>query len=158
LLVSEAPPSALDRYFYFVDVTTQDSLFRHVVEATFGERPTRDKLPWLDALKTAGYFLIHVSPDPFDDRDVLPPLLPALARRCKQLDPERIVVIGARLYDLAYDVLRAARLPVVDARFPIPGSGQQRRFLDLATPLLAIDDADLDKSATSRAPSRSGRS
>ena len=30
LLVAEAPPTALDRYFYFDDVQTQDSLFRHV--------------------------------------------------------------------------------------------------------------------------------
>jgi hypothetical protein len=28
LLVAEAPPSALDRYFYFEDVSEQDSLFR----------------------------------------------------------------------------------------------------------------------------------
>jgi hypothetical protein len=27
LLVAEAPPSALDRYFYFEDVPEQDSLF-----------------------------------------------------------------------------------------------------------------------------------
>ncbi len=32
LLVAEAPPSSLDRYFYFHDVRGQDSLFRYVVE------------------------------------------------------------------------------------------------------------------------------
>lgn len=145
LLVSEAPPSALDRYFYFLDVDIHDSLFRHVVEATFGERPTRDKLPWLDALKAEGYFLVHVSPDPFTDRDVLVPLLPSLVRRCRALAPERIVIVGARLYDLSYDELRDAGLPVVDARLPIPGNGQQRRFLDRAQPILDV---------TTRAPSR----
>jgi hypothetical protein len=139
LLVAEAPPSALDRYFYFLDVGVHDSLFRHVVEATFRERPSRDKLPWLDELKMAGYFLIDLSPDPFDDREVLPPLLPSLVRRCRDLDPERIVLIGARLYDLAYGVLLAAGLPVVDARLPIPGNGQQRRFLELARLLLATN-------------------
>ena len=154
LLVSEAPPSSLDRYFYFLDVGIHDALFRHVVEAAFGERPSRDKLPWLDALKSAGYFLIHVSPDPFDDRDVLRPLVPALARRCKDLDPERIVLIGARLYDLAYDALQRAGLPVVDVRLPIPGSGQQRRFLELAIPLLAVDDRTAAVGITSRVPSR----
>jgi len=144
LLVAEAPPSALDRYFYFLDVDVQDSLFRHVVEATFGENPTRDKLPWLDALKAEGYFLIDLSPDPFRDPNVLPPLLPDLVRRCKELKPERIVLIKVNVYDLAYPVLRDAGLPVVDVRLPFPGSGQQRRFLDLATPVLA----------TSRVPSR----
>ena len=58
LLVAEAPPSALDRYFYFEDVRTHDSLFRHVVEAVLGERPTRDKAPYLDALRERGVFLI----------------------------------------------------------------------------------------------------
>ena len=30
LLVAEAPPGALDRYFYFEDVREQDGLFRYV--------------------------------------------------------------------------------------------------------------------------------
>jgi hypothetical protein len=149
LLVAEAPPSALDRYFYFLDVSVHDSLFRYVVEATFGERPSRDKLPWLDALRDAGYYLVDLSPDPFKDPAVLPPLLPGLVRRCEQLRPDRIVVIGARLYDLAHGELRDAGLPVAGVRLPFPGSGQQRRFLERARPVLGI---------TSRAPSRSDRS
>ncbi|MDQ1699496.1 MAG: hypothetical protein QOG34_1359 [Frankiaceae bacterium] len=144
LLVAEAPPSALDRYFYFLDVDVQDSLFRHVIEATFGEKPTRDKQPWLAALRDQGYFLIDLSPNPFDVPSVLRPLVPQLVDRCAQLRPDRIVLIGARVYDLAYGALHAARLPVVDVRLPIPGYGQRKRFLDLATPVLA----------TNRAPSR----
>lgn len=149
LLVAEGPPSALDRYFYFLDVDVQDSLFRHVVEATFGVKPTRDKLPWLDALKAEGYFLIDLSPDPFEDAKTLRLLVPQLVTRARALDPERIVLVGARVYDAAYRALVAARLPVVDVRLPMPGSGQQRRFLDLAAPLLRV---------TSRAPWRSDRS
>jgi len=145
LLVAEGPPSALDRYFYFLDIGVQDSLFRHVVEATFGEKPTRDKLPWLDELKTHGYFLIDLSVDPFDDPHELRPLAPDLVARCRALAPGRIVLIGARVYDIAYDALHEAGLPVVDVRLPFPGSGQQRRFLELARPVLSI---------TSRAPSR----
>jgi hypothetical protein len=138
LLVSEAPPSALDRYFYFLDVTVHDSLFRHVVEAVFGERPDRDKLPWLDALRAEGYFLVHVSPDPFSDRAVLPPLVPAFVQRCRSLRPSRIAVIGAPLYDLVATPLLAAGLPLVEARMPYPGSGQQQRFLEIAAPLLNV--------------------
>lgn len=52
LLVSEASPSALDRYFY------------------------------LDELRERGWFLVHMSVDPFHDRSVLPPLLPDLLARC----------------------------------------------------------------------------
>jgi len=130
LLVAEAPPSALDRYFYFEDVNIHDSLFRHVVEAVLGEKPTRDKAPYLDELRERGWFLIHMSEEPFRDRAVLPPLLPDLLARCEQLRPRRVVIVGARLFDLLRGPMREAGLPVVDVRLPYPGSGQQRRFLD----------------------------
>ena len=134
--MSEAPPSALDRYFYFEDVTEHDSLFRHVVQAVLRERPTRDKLPYLDALREHGWFLVHVSEDPFHDREVLPPLLPDLLARCEQLAPRRIIVVGALLYDLVHRPMRDAGLPVVDVRLPYPGSGQQRRFLEAIAPVV----------------------
>jgi hypothetical protein len=138
LLVVEAPPSALDRYFYFEDVDLHDSLFRHVVEAVLGERPTRDKAPYLDELKQRGWFLVDVSEDPFRSRRVLPALLPDLLARCEELAPRRIVLIGAPLFDLAFRPLLRAGLPVMDARLPFPGSGQQRRFLDLFAELIAL--------------------
>ena len=131
LLVAEAPPSALDRYFYFADVLTHDSLFRHVVRGVLGETPTRDKAPYLDELQARGVFLVDLCEDPFESRrDVLPGCVPGLVRRCRELRPERIVLIGAGTYDYAYDALEAAGLPVVDVRMPYPGSGQQRRFLE----------------------------
>ena len=147
LLVAEAPPSALDRYFYFEDVGEHDSLFRHVVQAVLGERPTRDKAPYLDELRDRGWFLVHLSEDPFRDRAALPPLVPDLLARCEQLAPQRILIVGAPRYDLVHRPMRQAGLPVVEVRMPFPGSGQQRRFLDAMEPLV-----------TSRAPSRSGRS
>ena len=130
LLVAEAPPSALDRYFYFEDVNIHDSLFRHVVQAVLGEKPTRDKAPYLDELRERGWFLLHMSEEPFRDRSVLPPLLPDLLARCEELAPNRVIVVGTRLFDLVHRPMRAAGLPVVDVRLPYPGSGQQRRFLD----------------------------
>jgi hypothetical protein len=131
LLVAEAPPSALERYFYFEDVATHDSLFRHVVEGVLGEKPTRDKAPYLDALRERGVLLIDLSVDPFSDRrEAIPRCIPDLARRARALRPERIVLIGAEVYDAAYGTLRRAGLPVVDVRLPYPGSGQQRRFLE----------------------------
>jgi len=131
LLVDEAPPSALDRYFYFEDVASHDSLFRHVVEAVLGEKPTRDKAPYLDALRERGIFLIDLSVDPFDDRrEAIPRCVPDLVRRARALQPERVVLIGAAVYDSAFGTLREAAIPVVDLRLPYPGSGQQRRFLE----------------------------
>ena len=131
LLVAEAPPSALDRYFYFEDVATHDSLFRHVVEAVLGEKPTRDKAAHLDALRERGVFLIDLCIDPFDDRrEAIPRCVSGLLRRVRELEPRQVLLIGAAVYDAAYDVLEAADLPVADLRLPYPGSGQQRRFLE----------------------------
>ena len=38
------------------------------------------------------------------------------------------MLIGVSVYDLAFEPLCEAGLPVVDARIPYPGSGQQNRF------------------------------
>jgi hypothetical protein len=131
LLVAEAPPSALDRYFYFDYVPTQDSLFRHVVEGVLGERPTRDKVPYLEELRNRGTFLIDQSEEPFASRrEALPACVPGLVARCRAITPARIILISVGCYDTAYEPLRSAGLPVVDARLPFPGSGQQRRFLE----------------------------
>ena len=138
LLVAEAPPSSLDRYFYFEDVQTQDSLFRHVAEMVLGEKPTRDKAPYLDELKERGWFLIHVADDPIGSRrEEIVPLIPDLIQRCRELAPARIILIGAPVYDLVFGALRDAGLPVVDARLPYPGSGQQGRFKDLFADLVS---------------------
>jgi len=131
LLVAEAPPSALDRYFYFEDVLTHDSLFRYVVRGVLGETPNRDKAPYLDELRARGVYLVHLCEDPFASRrEVVPGCVPGLVRRCRALAPRRVVLVGATTYDHAYDALDAAGLPVVDVRLPYPGSGQQRRFLE----------------------------
>jgi hypothetical protein len=136
LLVGEAPPSALDRYFYFEDVEVHDSLFRHVAEVVLGEKPTRDKAPYLDALRDRGVFLIDLSEDPIDSTRDLAAKVPDLVGRCHAIAPEHIVLIKVSTYDYAFEALRAAGLPVVDARLPFPGSGQQTRFKELFSELL----------------------
>ena len=131
LLVDEAPPSALDRYFYFEDVTTHDSLFRYVVRGVLGTEPSRDKAPDIAALRDAGVFLLDACPAPFAGRrESLPECLPRLLRRVAELQPARVLLIGADVYDVAFRALQDAGAPVIDARLPYPGSGQQRRFLD----------------------------
>ena len=64
LLVAEAPPAALDRYFYFEDVPDQDSHFRHVVRAVLAIEPSRSqRARQLQRLAGRGVFLIDL-PDP----------------------------------------------------------------------------------------------
>jgi hypothetical protein len=96
LLVAEAPPSALDRYFYFPDVREQDSLFRYVCRARLDREPTREgKADLLAELRDRGVFLIDLQEEPRDSTP-LSELVPELVERCKSLDPGWIVLIRRR--------------------------------------------------------------
>lgn len=97
LLVAEAPLCANDRYFYYEDVTEQDSLFRHVWEGLTEEKAgdRAHKPAQLAALRDAGVFLVDLH-----EQDVSKPTLPVLRRcvlglieRCEALHPERIILI-----------------------------------------------------------------
>lgn len=128
LLVAEAPPAALDRYFYFEDVREHDSLFRYVVRGILGVEPLRDgKRPALEQLRDRGVFLLDLCEEPLGNVP-LGSYVPDLVDRATTLAPEWIILIKATVYDAAFSALKSAGLPVVDARIPFPGSGQQRRF------------------------------
>jgi hypothetical protein len=71
LLIAESPPAAPDRYFYFRDVGSHDSLFRYVSRAILGVEPIRaDKADRLVELMDRGVFLIDLMPDPIDASDL----------------------------------------------------------------------------------------
>jgi hypothetical protein len=130
LLVAEAPPSAVDRYFYFPEVTTQDSLFRHVATSILGSQPTRaDKTALLALLLARGVFLIDLKEDPVVEAEDLTPYVPDLVERVRALAPEKVILIKANVYDTAYQPLVDAGLPVVAVRMPFPGSGRQDQFM-----------------------------
>ncbi len=131
LLVAEAPPASLDRYFYFDDVRQQDSLFRYVVQAVLTEAPTRTaKATQLMHLRNRGAFLIDLKPDPKLGDEPLDPYVPDLVARAVAQDPKHVITIKANVCDSCQEPLRAAGLDVVDERIPFPGSGPQRRFID----------------------------
>jgi hypothetical protein len=129
LLIAEAPPSALDRYFYFPFVTTQDSLFRYVSRLVLHREPTRaNKRELLEALRDAGVYLIDLCPEPIRDKAELRICVPDLVKRVEALRPQHVILIKATVFDVAYSALRDAGQPVVGRMIPFPGSGQQRRF------------------------------
>lgn len=128
LLIAEAPPAAPDRYFYFPEVGSHDSLFRYVSRSILGIEPSRaEKADRLAELRDRGVFLIDLMPDPVDGSD-LADYVPVLLRRVRRLDPGKIILIKATVHDAALGPLVAAGLPVSRERIPFPGSGQQRRF------------------------------
>jgi len=128
LLVAEAPPAALNRYFYFSDVAKHDSLFRYVARGILKTEPTRANKPELLAsLRDRGVFLIDLKPDPLDGSQ-LRDYVPDLVRRVRHLAPSKIILIKATVHDSALSALLWAGQPVSQERVPFPGSGQQRRF------------------------------
>jgi hypothetical protein len=128
LLIAEAPPNAVDRYFYFDNVTKHDWLYRGVVEGLFGERPGRfDKARVLSELRRKGVFLIDLKPDPIDGSP-LATYVPDLVSRCKALHADHIILIKASVFDAAYSALTASGLPIINKRIPFPSSGQQGNF------------------------------
>ena len=128
LLVAEAPPPSLERYFYFEDVKEHDSLFRYVVKGLFEEPPSRsNKGDWLEKLKNRRVFLMDLVEDPMAGQP-LKDHVEGLIERARKLSPKRIVLIKAAVFDAAFVPLRRAGLPVVNVRIPFPGSGQQMKF------------------------------
>lgn len=129
LIVAEAPPESLDRYFYFPHVWTQDALFRYVIRAILRVEPSREiKRELLERLRESGVFLVDVSPDPLCGRK-LNPLVPGLIRRIRRLKPKKIILLKANVYDVCFAPLLGARLPVVDARIRFPGRRWQGEFV-----------------------------
>ncbi len=130
LLIAEAPPRTLDRYFYFADVPDQDSLFRHVVRAVLGVEPSRtEKADQLNCLAARGVFLIDLKLEPKLEGETLEDYVADLVARAVELRPRHVITIKANVCDLVQPALRAAGLDVLDQRIPFPGSGRQRRFL-----------------------------
>jgi hypothetical protein len=129
LLIAEAPPSALDRYFYFPVVSTQDSLFREVARAVLSVEPTREnKRDLLKGLQAEGVFLIDAVAEPVEGRYTIE--TDRLIARVLRLRPEKVTIIKSGVYDRIAVPLREAGIPVVPIRIPFPGSGQQVKFRD----------------------------
>jgi|SRR5688572_3334420 len=133
LLIAEAPPRSEDRYFYFENVSEQDSLFRYVVRCVLNVEPIRErKAEQLEALKNAGVFLIDSVTTPLQSGEKLRDSIntASLVSRCQDLNSKAIILIKANVYDEVFDVLKNADLPVINERIPFPGSGQQTRFVN----------------------------
>jgi hypothetical protein len=129
LLVAEAPPENPARYFYFEDVQKHDALFRETSRAVLGREPTRAKRELLTDLQKHGVFLIDLKLDPkTEPNEDLSRCVPDLVARVKAIAPRRVILIKANVFDLLFESLRQAGLPVADKRIPFPGSGQQARF------------------------------
>jgi hypothetical protein len=142
LFIAEAPPCSLDRFFYFEDVKTQDSLFLEIMGQLYPRekenylksgRDTVLKAEILEKFKLDGYWLLDLSEIPtsistFPLNNCLPSLITRLEKYIDKSIP--IILIKSNVYDTCYLNLRSKGYNVIDERMPFPGSGQQKVFRD----------------------------
>lgn len=91
-------------------------------------KPTRQNKPaLLTELRRQGVFMTDLKPDPVDGTR-LDHYVSGLVRRARKLDPDHIILIKVDVYDVAFEALRAAGLPVVNERIAFPSTGRQHEF------------------------------
>lgn len=140
LLIAEAPPCNLDRFFYFEDVKVQDSLFLEIMGVLYPDkkrrflaagRPLAGKEELLEMFQEDGYLLLDLYEVP-DDLFYVPreESVAALLRRLERLIDKStpIILIKTNVFDLCYPVLIENGYNVSNERLPFPGSGQQKVF------------------------------
>lgn len=144
LLVAEAPPSSLDRFFYYEDVREKDFLF---VEPSKVLCKTDDvafirsnKSKILQTMKAAGIYLMDLSDVPLTEdgcydtyakHDLKRLFLDKLEKE-EAVDRAKtvIVLIKVTVFDYLYKDLKKDGYNVCDERIPFPSSGQQAKFRD----------------------------
>jgi hypothetical protein len=142
LFVAEAPPDAVDRYFYFEKVEQGDWLWIALMKALYplewgqtkAERQRKewwllkfqkDQLRLIDAVKTPlsgnhGKRVRRIRSGAHE-----------LVEEIKQIAPQQIVLIKATVHEALFNELRDAGLPVVNEKaLPFPGHGWQTEFHD----------------------------
>ena len=140
LLVAEAPPDSLDRFFYYDNVRQHDYLFLGVAEALYPRlkeqfllsgRSSEMKNTILQTFKKDGIYLLDLSELPLSLLDTdLQLQLPTLVDKIHSVanDNTQIILIKANVYDTAFRFLSQKFKSVVDQRITFPGQGGQRKF------------------------------
>lgn len=124
LLIAEAPPASLDRFFYYGDVNEKDFLFIETMKVLHPDRPDQEFRPplkgeYLHRFMEDGFYLIDVFDSPIDNdmrsrkkKEKVLASRHAVLRKLKELEPfmtedTKIILIKATVYELA-DALRDA--------------------------------------------------
>lgn len=144
LLVAEALPDSLDRFFYYPDVRRADYLFLGVMQVLYPElkdeflaakRSSDLKEGMLRRFQGDGFFLLDildVSPKRTFSRLQL--AMPEVVSRIRLVADQQtpIVLIKTTTFDATYKPLKAAGYEKVFGKpVPFPSQGRQHRFYEL---------------------------
>ena len=128
LLIAESAPDdrgdPTQRHFFYADhLGGADNLFRSVVQAMYGatkvDLKQSGKRPWLERLRSDGFYLIDLAPYPVNAGPsqaartrVLRENVASCVKRAHALNPDEVVVVKSDLYPMLVGPLRAAELSV----------------------------------------------
>ena len=141
LLVAEAPPDSIERFFYYDNVRQHDYLFLGVAQALYPDlkdkfissgRSSDIKNSILLKLKADGFYLLDLSELPISlMTGDLYSQIPTLVEKIKKVADRytKIILIKATVYDTIFDQLKSEGFDgVIDIRIPFPGQGGQKLF------------------------------
>ena len=141
LLVAEALPDRLDRFFYYPDVRRADYLFLGVMQVLYpglkeefvaARRPSAQKEAMLQRFQADGFFLLDALRVPLKIyhqhlHRAVPDLLSRIDAIADKDTP--IILIKATTYEVAYEPLRRAGYArLFGESIPFPGQGWQHHF------------------------------
>lgn len=140
LLIAEAPPDSLERFFYYQNVSQHDYLFLGIAEALYpvlknqflddGRRPETKEII-LRKFQQDGFYLLDLSELPLSllESD-LKSQLPNLIEKIKSVknDDTHIILIKANVYDSFFHSLNAKFQNVINQRIAFPSQGWQKKF------------------------------
>lgn len=142
LLIGESPPDpgAGERRFFYSPRLTHDNLYRGVAQAVYGETAAfglSDKPRVLEQLRDDGFWLIDAVEQPINKatpasrRSALRAAVPHLVERCRELAPERgVVICHGAVYEVAAPALRAAGVRILhDRPLPFPLGNWRAQFV-----------------------------
>lgn len=138
LLIAEAAPDSLDRFFYYEDVKSKDYLFLAIVEVLNPElkdtylrtgRNSEAKKIILEELKAIGIYLIDLYQLPLSissetETEAIGSTKAKVANLIDQKTP--IIAIKVNVYEALKPELRDYNL--IPESIPFPSSGQQTNF------------------------------
>lgn len=155
LLIAETPPKLdSNRFFYFEDVTEQDSLFLETMKVLYPDQtldfPTKtiraQKAHFLQNFKRDGYYLIDALEQPFEESYSTSQKIKLVERGQKELLNKiqsllevdtKVILISAPVYRANYYFLRQNNVPVINEDLiDFPGSGGQKKYREKMQHLL----------------------
>lgn len=147
LLIAETPPKMnSDRFFYFENVDTQDSLFLETMKCLYPEETENvdtksirsNKKYFLNKFKNDGFYLIDSLDNPFETKYtgkqkevLLREGQIELVNKIKRLCPDdtKVILIASPVFKANYLFLKTKNINILNKELiDFPGSGGQKKF------------------------------